>query len=507
MECSDCTPPSVTFLGPNNNDDIKTWKLTPCRPPTPTEIANKQSAPGCLKVMGNAVAEPKDGAVIDDIKFWLINAHQGTFFYRMNTDVPVNLQYIGRDETSWWFDWDVGTFDIDNETFDWGEGNWTIMVSVHQRYTNIPFEDEGLWSKTNSVIVTVDHPNPPIPPEKFPKVFAGHPGTYTIKSGHSGVNVTFKNAYVNVTANAKIIRIEWAFENQSVIDWAYVPTNCTSGTTCTVPETSHIFTHEGSYTAYLCAVDQYGRRVCDSKKVYVMRSEEPTVLGVPRPMLIAITAIIVVMSTIIITILVVASLSEATKFSIMSFILVPLYSRLKKEEMLDNYTRGEIRGYIVANPGAHYSRIKRDLDLNNGTLIYHLTTLEREGFIYSHRDDYYRRFYPRGRKPRPGPNLTTVQETIIEMLLENPGLSSEEVAVRLNKSRKVVNYHLVWLRRWGQVEAKDDGRRKTYSVIFEDETEMKQDGVHAKVGQTETTDGEPDELDDAKGRGPSGPVK
>ena len=74
-------------------------------------------------------------------------------------------------------------------------------------------------------------------------------------------------------------------------------------------------------------------------------------------------------------------------------------------------------------------------------------------------------------------------------------MSAEELAPRLNKSRKVTNYHLVWLRRWGLVEAKDDGRRKTYTVIYEDETEKKQDGIKAEAA-SEGMD---------KEDGPSGP--
>jgi chitodextrinase len=59
--------------------------------------------------------------------------------------------------------------------------------------------------------------------------------------------------------------------------------------------------------------------------------------------------------------------TEAGLLMLMPLLLL-LYSKIKKEQILDNYTRGQIHGYIIANPGDHYSSIKNALDLNNGTL-------------------------------------------------------------------------------------------------------------------------------------------
>ncbi len=469
--CYLCPPPVVTITNPPTpgilmNDS----QLAPCKPP---DI--NTSNPGCFVFKGDTTSGDTVNAVVDEIKVWLIRDGNETFFFKTDSNPPVVLIQRGQGLAQWSFGWDVGDWNYNTSSYVYPAGEWTILVSVHEKYVNLPNEKEGLWSKTVSMNFTVVHASPPIL-NNPPKANSGNPVVYTIPYGKSGVEVPFEGATITSTSQT-VIRIEWDYNGDNVVDWSYTPTNCPLGSTCPVPVTKHIYSKTGIYNAILCAVDENGKKGCDTKKVQIVKGEAPTVFGVPTPLLIALTAIIVVISSIIIAALVIASLSEATKYSIMAFILVPLYTRLKKEEMLDNYTRGEIRGYIVANPGTHYSRIKRDLNLNNGTLIYHLSTLEREGFVYSHRDDYYRRFYPRGRKPRPGPNLTTVQESIIEILLDNPGLTTEDIAKHLNKSRKVTNYHLVWLRRSGLIEAKDDGRRKTYTVIYEDETEASQDGI------------------------------
>jgi hypothetical protein len=70
--------------------------------------------------------------------------------------------------------------------------------------------------------------------------------------------------------------------------------------------------------------------------------------------------------------------TEAGIYMLFLFFL-PLYSKMRPEEVLDSFIRGKILGYVRANPGCHYNLIKQDLKLHNGTLIHHLDTLERNG--------------------------------------------------------------------------------------------------------------------------------
>jgi DNA-binding transcriptional ArsR family regulator len=96
-------------------------------------------------------------------------------------------------------------------------------------------------------------------------------------------------------------------------------------------------------------------------------------------------------------ILLLAALAIATehgKYALFQFLFVPLYSRIKKDRVLDNFTRGMIYGFIMSNPGVHYNFIKQKLGLNNGSIVYHLTVLERQELIKSERVGLYKRFYP-----------------------------------------------------------------------------------------------------------------
>ncbi|MEM4728841.1 MAG: winged helix-turn-helix transcriptional regulator [Thermoplasmata archaeon] len=152
--------------------------------------------------------------------------------------------------------------------------------------------------------------------------------------------------------------------------------------------------------------------------------------------------------------------AEASRYKLL-LALVPLYSKIKKEEVLDQFVRGQVFGYIQANPGDHYSSIRRTLRLKNGTLAYHLRTLEREGFIFSRMDRIYRRFYPTGVDParvRLRLGVRETQKKILELIQQRPGITPNELANALETSHQVVSYHIRLLARRGSVKIEQRGR-------------------------------------------------
>jgi predicted transcriptional regulator len=138
--------------------------------------------------------------------------------------------------------------------------------------------------------------------------------------------------------------------------------------------------------------------------------------------------------------------------------------------VLDQYTRGRIQGFITANPGAHYSNIKAMLGLQNGTLAYHLRRLEREGFVFSRRDGIYKRFFPAHYDPN-GSTFSTLQEKILEKVIESPGITKKELSAILDKRPQVLDYHLRWMIRNDIMEMRKDGKRNRYYP-----TEQMEDG-------------------------------
>lgn len=65
------------------------------------------------------------------------------------------------------------------------------------------------------------------------------------------------------------------------------------------------------------------------------------------------------------------------------FLFMPLYTRLKDNKVLDQFTRGQVFGYVRVHPGDSFTDIKRNLQLENGVLAYHLSVLEKENLVRS----------------------------------------------------------------------------------------------------------------------------
>ncbi len=120
-----------------------------------------------------------------------------------------------------------------------------------------------------------------------------------------------------------------------------------------------------------------------------------------------------------------------------------LYTKLRRDEVLDNFTRGEIYGFIRLNPGESYSDIKRSLGLATGPLTYHLAVLERMGLIRSVPDRARKLFYPTDAPvPRNGGDLRALQTRILRILKEDPGIVVNDLAALIGVSRHVALYHL-----------------------------------------------------------------
>ncbi len=168
--------------------------------------------------------------------------------------------------------------------------------------------------------------------------------------------------------------------------------------------------------------------------------------------------------------------TEVGRYRLLLVLFLPMYTRLHRKEVLDNESRGMIRGCIVSEPGIHYSEIIRRLGMHNGEAAHHLHTLEREGIIWSRNDGRYKRFYPAGMRLAEVPvNLNPLQTDIFEILRERDGLSKSELSRALEASFQTVHRHVSSLATMGVVRLE----RKGLSVkcyIAEDWRSARQNG-------------------------------
>jgi DNA-binding MarR family transcriptional regulator len=159
--------------------------------------------------------------------------------------------------------------------------------------------------------------------------------------------------------------------------------------------------------------------------------------------------------------------TEVGKYGLFKIAMFPLYTRLKKDEVLDHFVRGQIYGFIMSHPGENYNCIKSKLDITNGTLSHHLRTLEVQGFIKSRRDGVHTRFYPIDMKvPQgEGTKLSDLQIQIMEQIKKGESLTQAEIAVNLNVSQQCISYNLRHMKREGIIGIERFGRERKYYLM------------------------------------------
>lgn len=159
------------------------------------------------------------------------------------------------------------------------------------------------------------------------------------------------------------------------------------------------------------------------------------------------------------------------KFLALLVLAIPLYTRIQKEDVLDQFVRGQIYGYIRTNPGVHYNQIRRGIDVKNGTLSYHLRVLEKTELVKSRREGFrYRAFYPTGMKfpKKERFRLTELQIQIIDVIKNNHGITQKDIAQKLNQKPQTINYNIKVLDQAGLITVIKKGR-KTVCFLEEEE--------------------------------------
>jgi DNA-binding MarR family transcriptional regulator len=149
-------------------------------------------------------------------------------------------------------------------------------------------------------------------------------------------------------------------------------------------------------------------------------------------------------------------------------LVFPLYTRLKKEEVLDHFVRGQVFGAIKTQPGVHFTEIRDSLDVPNGTLSYHLRMLEVTGFVRSERDGLYKRFFPADLKATAegqGIRLSDLQRLLLDRLRGDPGAAQRDLAKEAGVTQQSISYNLRQLRNQGLLDRVKVGRRVRYRVV------------------------------------------
>jgi predicted transcriptional regulator len=146
-----------------------------------------------------------------------------------------------------------------------------------------------------------------------------------------------------------------------------------------------------------------------------------------------------------------------------------------EEDVLELETRKEIFEHVRANPGVHFSQLKRDLEMETGLLQHHLRTLEDYDVLTSEDHQGKRRlFVAQELDEEERAILSSLRyETtrhILLFLLEERKARNREIAEELGVSPATVSWHVSRLVENGIVSEVRDGRTTRYTVTDEELT-------------------------------------
>ena len=122
--------------------------------------------------------------------------------------------------------------------------------------------------------------------------------------------------------------------------------------------------------------------------------------------------------------------------------------------------RDAIVGYVAATPGAHFSKLRDDLQLGTGETQHHVERLLSEGTIVSRRDGDYRRFFPADRfsafeQTALGYLRRSTPRGMVIALLREPDATGADLAADLGVSRAAISSHAAALESAGLLSRED----------------------------------------------------
>lgn len=156
-----------------------------------------------------------------------------------------------------------------------------------------------------------------------------------------------------------------------------------------------------------------------------------------------------------------------TMFSL-SLLLHFGHKRVLKKNVLENETRRRIYTCIHENPGMYLSALSCRLGLNIGTIRYHLGVLCEMGKVVPEHECGFVRYrvnkekYSELGKRVGGYLCNRSKQRILTLILQNPGITRENIASKLELSGSGVAWHMDTLILEGIVISERNGKYVNY---------------------------------------------
>lgn len=143
-------------------------------------------------------------------------------------------------------------------------------------------------------------------------------------------------------------------------------------------------------------------------------------------------------------IVVAAAAGTAAVAWLLKLLLAPLFSRVRREDALDNPVRATLLDLIEAEPGLHLLELVRRTGRGTGTVRHHLSKLEEVGLVKSRQGGGFLCFFPAGAGAAAMAEAGVTKSQGARRVLEaaRAGGTSAEVARRTGLAPSTVDHHL-----------------------------------------------------------------
>lgn len=147
--------------------------------------------------------------------------------------------------------------------------------------------------------------------------------------------------------------------------------------------------------------------------------------------------------------------------------LVPLFSRVAPERLLENPVRARVHEAVSSDPGLSLQDVRDRSGIAWGTTVHHLARLERAGYLVSVRHGNHRRFFPantpvsRSRRELSVLAHPTAHRVAAHVLAE-PGTDQKSLCAALGLNNPAASKHLSRMERLGLVSVETVGRSRLY---------------------------------------------
>ena len=142
----------------------------------------------------------------------------------------------------------------------------------------------------------------------------------------------------------------------------------------------------------------------------------------------------------------------------LKFVAVPLFTRLRRDRLLDNPVRARLHERIRAEPGIHLAELVDFTGLGKGATRHHVDQLVKHRLVVEAQDGGFARYFCAGEVPPEVARREMVLRAgatreVYDLLAAEPGLSLREAAARLGMAAPTVHRYRKRLEKAGLLPA------------------------------------------------------